>query len=231
MKGWYKKAALWAVPPPTGRAFLAKEICNSIVVIFPKARQNYHTMEVSITMHIQRIHKKVLQKIFITFTIIVALSGAGFAFAGCGLAAPLTVYHSNECTCIAGCHSDFQVVVILDIHDHKYLPFLKSQDTLPIYIIAHNPQADTNYILERHRENALQFYSNINRTFFEELGFALYSYNHRVTISYFTPFNAITFYSAAAFNDFYANAARLRRSRVASAVNIIRLCNASNQFR
>ena len=131
------------------------------------------------------------------------------------------VSFGSECTCDDWQSRPIEVWVVLHIHLHLSVPFLNSQDAF----IDSAPLDQINEWIRIHRENSQKFNTANNTTFFNEIGLDFDSDKYTITMSYFSPFNIVTFYTVEAFNDFIEMIQTITRSSVVQGVSVARACN------
>ncbi|MCL2797434.1 MAG: hypothetical protein FWD58_05225 [Firmicutes bacterium] len=127
------------------------------------------------------------------------------------------VNFGSECTCDDWASRPIQVWVVLDTHLHLWVPFANSQDRITDMLV--------------HRENSQRFHTTINTTFLNEIGLDFDSDKYSITMSYFSPFNIVTFYTVEAFNDFIELMQTVTKSSVAQGVSVARACNNPEKWR
>jgi hypothetical protein len=137
------------------------------------------------------------------------------------------VSFGSECACDDWQDRPIEVWVFLHIHLHLSVPFLNSQDAF----IDSAPLDQIDEWIRIHRENSQKFNTANNTTFFNEIGLDFDSDKYSITMSYFSPFNIVIFYTVEAFNDFIEMMQTVTRSSAAQGISIARACNNPEKWR
>jgi len=130
-----------------------------------------------------------------------------------------------ECICNDWQSRPIEVWVVLDTHLHLWVPFANSQDALNNSLNIGSTHAEVDEVMRIHRENSQRFHTENNTTFFNEIGLTFDSEKYTITMSCFSPFNIVTFYTVEAFNEFIEMMTTVIRSSVAQGISIARACN------